>query len=136
VPEGQILHQNFKPCLFMCILEQFHIKANVFFFMMSESEGNIISSVESCKIFSLEEQGLASLALSGNQESCCTRVVRRGISCPDEPDEPECVKNYEEAVAEQWAKIQITLYSFHRATPGVSHPDRMKLKGVFQPSGP
>lgn len=48
-----------------------------FFFMMAESEGTGIFSVENCTTFSLEKQGLALLALSGNQKSFITKTHRK-----------------------------------------------------------
>lgn len=45
-------------------------QSKYFFFMTAESEGSGIFSVESSTAFSLEKQGLAWLAPSGNQESC------------------------------------------------------------------
>lgn len=68
------------------------------FFMMAESEGSGIFSVESCIAFSLEKQGLAWLAMSGNQKTSLLRRIRSGISSSDEPD---CAKEYQEAVKEQ-----------------------------------
>lgn len=62
-----------------------------------------------------------------------SRVVRSRISYLDEP---ACVKNHQEAVAEELAKVQITSDSFHSTTAGRFYPDRMKLKGMFQPSDP
>lgn len=47
--------------------------------MMAESEGSGIFSVESCRALSLKKQGLAWLALSGNQESFITKTQEVGF---------------------------------------------------------
>lgn len=124
---------KFQSLPVLCAFRNNFTSKQISLFMMSESEGSGICSVESCTAFSLEKQGPAWLASIGYQESCLDQEsLRSEISHPEEPD---CVKNYQEAVAEQWAKIPVTPYSFHRATAGSSHLDRAKLKGMFQPSG-
>lgn len=73
------------------------------------------------------------MAFSENQESCwIKRCKKRDFF----PDKPESVKTYHEAVAEQWAKKQIALYSFYRAISGSFYHDTVKWNSKFQPSVP
>lgn len=121
VHAGTILHQN---------------KFFLFFFLVTESEGNRIFSAEICTAFFFsKERGKVSQRwhLVEIRRAAGSRDARSGISCPDKP---ECVKTYHEAVAEQWAKKQITLYSFYRATSGSSYTDAVKWNSKFQPPVP
>lgn len=116
----------------MCIQEQFYVKANLSFYDVWVRRQWDLLCRELYSFFFREARSCMVGIKWIPRELLGPRVVRSEISHPDEPD---CVKNYQEAVAEQWAKIPVTPYSFHRATAGSCHLDRVKLKGMFQPSG-
>lgn len=116
----------------MCIQEQFYIKANGVFLWWLNQRAVGLSLQRAAQLFLWRSKALHGWHWVEIRKASLLRIIRSRISSPDGPD---CAKEYQEAVAEQWVISKFSLFSFHRATSGRYHPHRVKLKSMFQPSG-